>query len=133
MEVRACAQCKRLFNYLSGAPICPSCKDKLEEKFLEVKEYVREHPGEGVTEVAKANDVSPSQIRRWVREERLAFSDDSGIGIDCENCGRMIKTGRLCQSCKEKLLGDLNNIYKSDESIVAKRHREAAKMRFIDK
>lgn len=133
MEVKACAHCKRLFNYLSGAPICPSCKDKLEEKFSEVREYVRQHPHEGIPEVAKANDVSSSQIRRWIREERLAFSDESGIGIDCESCGRMIKTGRLCQECKERLLGSMNEIYKTDESIVAKKHREAARMRFLDK
>ena len=36
MEVRTCSKCKRLFNYLSGASICPGCKAKLEEKFQEV-------------------------------------------------------------------------------------------------
>lgn len=133
MEVKACAQCKRLFNYLSGPPICPSCKDKLEEKFVEVREYVRQHPHEGIQEVAKANEVSASQIRRWIREERLSFSDESGIGIDCESCGKMIKTGRFCQECKERLMGSVNEIYRADESIVAKKHREAARMRFLDK
>ena len=37
MEVRTCKQCKRLFNYLSGPPICPGCKAKIEQKFQEVK------------------------------------------------------------------------------------------------
>ena len=132
MEVRTCRQCKRLFNYLTGPSICGSCKEKLEEKFIEVKEYVREHPAEGINEVAAANDVSAKQIRRWIREERLAFSDDSNVGIDCESCGRMIKSGRLCQDCKDKLLGKVEDLYKVDESIVAKKHRDAARMRFFD-
>ena len=133
MEVRTCAQCKKLFNYLSGMPICPGCKDKLEEKFLEVKEYVREHPHENISEVAEANEVSSAQIRRWIREERLAFSDESGVGLDCEKCGKLIKTGRYCEQCKENIIGNLNDAYRTDDSIVAKRHREAARMRFLDK
>lgn len=132
MEVRTCKQCKRIFNYLTGAPICPRCKDLLEEKFAEVKDYVREHPSDGVAEVAEANEVSPNQIRRWIREERLSFSEESGIGIDCESCGKMIKSGRLCQACKDKLLGKVDEMYRPDESVVAKKHREAARMRFLD-
>lgn len=133
MEIRTCKQCKRIFNYLTGPAICPACKDKLEEKFIEVKEYIRENPKEGINEVAKANDVSVNQIRRWIREERLSFSEDSGIGIDCESCGKIIRSGRLCQSCKDKLLGKVDDMYRADESIVAKKHREAARMRFLEK
>lgn len=132
MEVRTCTQCKRLFNYLSGAPLCPGCKEKLEKKFLEVKEYVRENPGQGISEVAEAMEVSSKQIRRWIREERLSFAEDSNVGLDCEGCGKMIKTGRLCQACKDKLLGTVGELYKPTDSIVDKRHREAARMRFFD-
>lgn len=132
MEVRTCKQCKRLFNYLSGVPICPGCKAKLEDKFQEVKEHIRENPTDGIPEVAEAKDVSATQIRRWIREERLSFSEASGVGIDCESCGAMIKSGRLCQKCKDKLLGRVEDMYRKEESVVDKRHREAARMRFLD-
>lgn len=131
MEVRTCKQCKRLFNYLSGPPLCPGCKAKLEEKFAVVKEYVRDNPHAGITEVAEENEVSPAQIRRWIREERLSFSDESGVGIDCESCGKMIKSGRLCQACKDKLLGHVDSMYAKDDSYVARKHREAERMRFL--
>lgn len=133
MEVRTCNKCKRLFNYLSGQPICPNCKDELEEKFVVVRDYVRDHPHEGIPEVAAANEVSQQQIRRWIREERLSFSEESGIGLDCESCGKMIRSGRLCEECKQRLLGNVNDLYKVDDSIVARKHREAARMRFLDK
>lgn len=132
MEVRTCKQCKRLFNYVSGSPLCGACRDALEQKFITVKEYVREHPHDGINEVAKENDVSTNQIRRWIREERLEFSDDSGVGLDCENCGKTIRTGRLCQACKEKLIGSANDLYKTGDSVVDKKHREAARMRFLE-
>lgn len=133
MEVRTCKQCKRIFNYLTGQPICPACKDMLEEKFIKVKEYIRENPRDGINEVAAANDVTNNQIRRWIREERLSFSEESGIGIDCESCGKMIKSGRLCQACKDRLLGKVDDMYRTEDSVVARKHREAARMRFIDK
>ncbi len=41
MDVRNCRQCGRLFNYLSGPQICPGAEMLLEEKFQQVKEYVR--------------------------------------------------------------------------------------------
>lgn len=132
MEVRTCKICKRLFNYLAGVPICPGCKEKLDEKFAEVKEYVRDNPRAGITEVAEAVEVPATQIRRWIREERLSFSEESGVGLDCESCGKLIKSGRFCEECKTKLLGNFNDLYRQDESIVAKKHREAARMRFLD-
>lgn len=132
MEVKTCKQCKRLFNYLAGPPICPGCKNKLDEKFAQVREFVRENPRATITEVSEENDVPTSQIRRWIREERLSFSEESGVGLDCESCGKIIRSGRLCEECKSKLLGSFNDLYRQDESIVAKRHREAARMRFLD-
>ena len=133
MEVRTCRQCKRLFNYLTGPNICPACKDALEKKFQEVKKYVEENPSAGITQVAEANEVTAKQIQRWIREERLAFAEGSGVGIECESCGAMIRSGRLCQKCKDNLIGAANDMYKSDDSVVAKKHREAARMRFLDK
>lgn len=132
MEVRTCKRCKRLFNYLTGSSLCPDCKAKLEEEFQQVKEYVREHPAAGIKEVSEVNEVTPTQIRRWIREERLSFSPESGVGIDCESCGAMIFSGRLCQKCKERLLGTVDEMYATEESIVAKKHKEAARMRFLD-
>lgn len=133
MEVRTCKSCKRIFNYITGPNICQACKEKLEEKFQEVKQYVEEHPTEGITQVAEANEVTAKQIQRWIREERLAFSEESGIGIECESCGKMIRSGRLCEKCKDTLIGAANDFYKVDDSVVARRHREAARMRFLDK
>jgi len=133
MDVRPCKSCKKLFNYLTGVPICPACKNKLEKKFQEVKEYIREHPNSGLQDVAEANEVSVKQLKNWVREERLSFSDDSPVGIECLNCGTMIKFGKYCEACKGKMLNDLNQatyVEKKEERV--KRVSDGNKMRFLD-
>ena len=103
MDVRNCRSCHRLFNYLSGPDICPECKDKAEKKFQNVKEFVRENPRASIQEVADAKEVTTNQIRQWIREERLEFSSDSPVGIECEKCGATIRTGRFCETCKNKM------------------------------
>lgn len=132
MDVRNCKGCGKIFNYLCGAPLCPTCLKKLDDKFDQVKEYIYNNPGVGIQEVAEENEVSVSQIKRWVREERLAFSNDSSIGLDCEVCGKMIKTGRFCNLCKDKMANKLGNIYKEPEEDRKKDTKENPRMRFLD-
>ena len=69
MNVRNCRKCGKLFNYISGPSWCPACREQMETKFQEVKEYIRENPGVFVQQVAEACDVEPSQINQWLREE----------------------------------------------------------------
>ena len=107
MEVINCRGCGRLFNYLQGTPLCPAWLDELEKKFVTVKEYIRENPVATISQVAEDNEVTTKQIKQWIREERLSFTDDSPIGIECENCGTMIKTGRFCANCKNNLQNSL--------------------------
>ena len=72
MEVRNCRSCGRLFNYMGGAPLCPACQKKLEEKFQEVKAFLEENPNSSVETVAEELDVSVKQIRQWIRETALS-------------------------------------------------------------
>ena len=103
MEIVSCKECGKLFNFIRGRRVCPACSRKLEDKFMEVKKYVREHPNVDVKELSEEMDVSVRQINRRVREERLVFSDDSPVGLPCESCGVTIKTGRFCDKCKAEL------------------------------
>lgn len=135
MDVRNCRNCGRLFNVLANERLCPSCRQKLEDKFQGVKEYLNDHPNASVDEVSTENDVTVKQIRQWIREERLTFSKDSLEGIDCEMCGKIIKTGRYCDSCKMKLANNLASAYeqpkKKEPEINERKKRDGNRMRFL--
>lgn len=133
MEVKNCRDCGKLFNYISGMRLCPECKQKLEDKFLEVKEYIREHPKASMAEISTTMDVSNQQIYQWIREERLIFSEDSMVTIQCETCGASIRTGRYCERCKNNVANGFGSLYKKEEPVHAKREKEGNKMRFLDK
>lgn len=132
MEIQNCKNCKRLFNYINGDKICPKCKDVLEAKFQEVKEYIRDNPGANINEVAEKCDTSVKQIKKWVREDRLTFTDDSLVGLDCERCGKMIHSGRFCKDCAGNLADAMNDAFRREVAAPARKQSSSGKMRFLE-
>lgn len=135
MDVRNCRNCGRLFNYLGGPNICPSCRDEIEKKFQDVKEYIRDNPRASIQEISDENGVTPNQIRQWIREERLQFTDDSPVGIECEICGAIIKTGKYCDACKNNTANALaKSIEKPEVPEMPKpKPKKENAMRFLQK
>lgn len=109
---------------------------EMEEKFQEVKKFVRDNKMAGVNEIATECEVEIGQIHQWIREERLTFAEDSPIGINCESCGAMIKTGRFCDQCKNEMTRGLNNSIRRERpapQMNQKSDKEGPKMRYLDR
>lgn len=131
MEIINCRGCGRLFNYLGRVQLCPACQKELEEKYQQVKKYIYDNPRTNIQQVAEDNEVSVQQLRTWVREERLEFTDASLVGLNCESCGAMIRSGRLCRQCKDKMANTMTSLYQP-ASEERKKTNSGAKMRFLD-
>lgn len=136
MNVRNCKVCGRIFNYVAGPVTCPSCREKMEAKFQEVKEYIRAHRGAGIQEVSEACDVDGAQIRQWLREDRLEITEDSPIFLSCEACGAPIRSGRFCDKCTLTMTKGFKDVLNAGRTAAApkqpaRRDDERAKMRFL--
>lgn len=136
MNVRNCRKCGKLFNHIAGMPICPACKEKLEEKFQNVKKFIREHPQADIKEVAEECEVEVGQIQQWIREERLEFTSDSPVKLPCESCGEMIRSGRFCEKCKNSMAKNLSNAIEKPKPVIREQKKTqdtGNKMRFLDR
>lgn len=131
MDVRSCKNCGRLYNYMSGVPLCEACKKKLEEKFQEVKDYLDENPHATVSRVSEEMNVSVKQIKQWIREERLTLSEATDAGIVCEHCGVPLRTGRFCDKCKVVMQNELASAIAKPKAQPKKQGRDGDRMRFI--
>jgi RNA polymerase-binding transcription factor DksA len=123
-----------MFNYVSGPPICDSCKKAIEESFQNVKQYIEENPRASLQQIAEENGVTTKQIQQWIREERLMFSADSPLKLYCEKCGAPITTGRFCVTCKGKMADNLTDTF-AKPKVQLPQHDKAAPrpgMRFLD-
>lgn len=133
-DIRTCERCGTLFQAYSDRDLCPVCYEIVEEKFQHVKHYIRNNKEAGIPEVSETCGVSEKQILKWVREERLNFSKDSGVGIPCLNCGTPIASGKYCESCKSRMIKDLQSAYlkpetKEEDHVVMNNNR----MRFLNR
>lgn len=134
MNVRNCRKCGRLFNYAIGPIVCPGCKEALDAKFKEVKEYIQKHPGCSMNDVAQDCEVETSQIQQWLREERLEFTNDSMVQLSCESCGTSIRSGRYCDKCKAELTNGFRSAIQTQRQAQpepTKNTSDKNKMRFI--
>lgn len=130
METRICLSCKHMFHYIAGPVVCPQCREKEEQQFKIVKEYLREYPGATLTQVSEATGVSSKLILRFLREERLEVTSDSAISLVCERCGKKILTGTRCSECSAELMKTLNQMKGS--FVGEKKEDTKSKMRFLD-
>lgn len=134
MNVRNCRRCGRIFTYVSGAPLCPACREEMEANFQKVKEYIQNHLDTTIKTVATECEVDENQIRQWVKEERLVFAEGAAIGLECETCGAPIRTGRYCEKCKNETMRSLTDAGRQPvmPQMPQKKERENPRMRFLD-
>ena len=135
MNIRNCARCGKMFNYIVGPVICESCKKEMEDEFQKVKKYIGENPAATMKQITEDNNVKMSQVREWIREERLMFTQNSPLQLTCEKCGVQIQTGRFCAKCKAATANGLTNAFVKDKPEIRKPlpREDKGGMRFMDK
>ncbi|MBF8982985.1 MerR family transcriptional regulator [Lutibacter sp. B2] len=107
-EIRNCKQCGRIFQYTGVTQICSRCHKKDDEEYQMVKEYVYDHRGATITEISEETGVDEDRILRYIRAGKLEIiGEDSSILIQCERCGKGIRTGRFCDPCIAELRSGL--------------------------
>jgi len=115
-ELRNCIRCGKVFAYTYN-PVCNKCLEQEEEEFKRVKEYIYENPGSTVFEVSDATEISVEKIMKFLREERLELSsDNTNLLLECESCGRPIKSGRYCEECKNQIASEMKREFGLNKS-----------------
>jgi len=128
VNIRNCKECGKLFQYDGISKLCYQCRKKDDEDFIRVREYVYENPGANIMTVADETGVSEDKILRYLREGRLEIvGDNPGLVLDCERCGKAIRTGRYCDECAREIERGLKSGFERPERDI-KRDRNKDKM-----
>lgn len=104
MEIRNCPECGKLFTFVR-TNLCPECKERMEDQFEIVKQYIQKHPRAHITEISEATEIPEKTIASYIKDGRIVVSDAAleSIGLKCESCGAPIAAGRFCDACSKKL------------------------------
>ena len=136
-DVRNCRRCGRIYNYIGGPPICPVCKEQDEEDFKRVKEYLYKNPGASMSELSTVLEISVEKIKLYLKDGRLEIINNEGnMVLECESCGKAIKSGRLCEECSRGFANEFKSTASQISSSLSE--AEAAKtkaigMRYLNK
>lgn len=132
MNMRNCMRCGMMFHYNgSGHVICPRCREEDKRDFDRVRDYVYEHKGATIMEVAEALDIKPEIIEGFLRAGRLEIPNDSAVFIHCERCRKEIRSGRFCADCAAQLTMEMKRALDFDDSQIGEEPDRKGKMHFM--
>ncbi len=98
---RVCDKCGGVMIFKGvGEYRCEDCRALAYDDYGKVRIYLEKHKGATAAEVEAATGVKQKTIRLMLKESRLEVTDDSKTFIFCENCGKKIRSGRLCPQCE---------------------------------
>lgn len=136
-DVRNCRKCGKIYNYIGGSPICPACKQLEEDDFQKVKRYLYDNPGASITQVSTDLEIGIEKIKRFLKEGRLEIAgDDGNMILECENCGKSIRSGRFCDACEQDLAAGFKNVagqIRSEMDSFSQSNRQNFAVRYLNK
>ncbi len=130
MSIAQCKRCSKLFFKIKS-PYCAACIDEIEERFKIIQNYMQDHPGAEIKKIVEDTGVEESILLYLLREDRLSLIKSSGL--NCQNCGNTITSGRYCNSCKMRLTNDLTQMgNKISQEVKAERQQSMKKERLLN-
>ena len=110
MDLKNCEKCGRAFVHPTSK-LCSRCNSiSEEEEFKKVKLYLYDNPGATIVEVSEATGVSEKMILKFLREERIEIREEDNMVLDCERCGKPIRSGKFCESCAAELKKEFSKV-----------------------
>lgn len=134
--IRNCKVCGRIFSYAGGMAVCEPCRNEDDDTFKKVKDYLYDNPGASLSEVSSAVGTSIQRIKGYLKDGRLEIMEAGGnLILECEKCGKSIKTGKYCDNCMNSLASNLKMTAKeiNDNIISAESKNRVVEMRYLKK
>ena len=123
-ELVNCPNCNEIFVKNKFRDVCPKCWKQEEEDYNTVYQFMRKRENRAATieQVVRQTGVKEELILKFIKKGRIQITHFPNLGYPCDRCGRIIRTGKLCENCTAELREDLQT-FQSEE----KRKRELLK------
>jgi len=111
MGLKNCPECGRLFMD-NPAGLCLDCVRQEEKDSDKVGEFLRDKKRATIEEIHEATEVKHKIILKMIKSGRLF--GDVAVYYPCESCNEPISEGRVCTSCRNKILSQVKPVAKVD-------------------
>lgn len=101
---RLCEKCGGVMVFQGlGEYRCEDCGELAYDDYGKVRAYIEEHRGATAAQIEEAIGVSQKTIRRLLKDGRLEVAEGSRTFLQCEICGKTLRSGRYCPECEMKV------------------------------
>ena len=107
MKVEHCKRCEKLYVKIKS-PYCCDCMEIIEKQFVVIRDYIQMNPTADVSKIIEETSVEEQVLLYLLREERL--SSCTKAELPCWNCGKLIKSGKYCPECVQKMTSDFSQL-----------------------
>ncbi|WP_219834405.1 flagellar protein [Paenibacillus sp. R14(2021)] len=107
MELDNCPRCGKLYAK-NFRDVCPACIKAIDNEYTICADYLRKNKGAHINELADATGVTIKQITKFIKEGRISLVGAPNLMYPCEMCGTLIRENTKCDSCRAKLLHEVN-------------------------
>lgn len=134
MELINCPNCNDIFVKNQFRDLCPKCWKKEEEDFQIINQFMRKRENRAATieQVVTQTGVKEELILKFIKKGRLQLTHFPNLGYPCDKCGRIIRTGKLCEGCAGELREDLQT-FQEEEKRKQERFRHERKTYYSSK
>ena len=121
-----CPSCGKIFVKNKFRDICESCYKEEEKMFDIVNKFIRKRENRAATipQVLEGTGIEEDLLLKFIKKGRLSLTHFPNLGYPCEKCGKIIRTGKLCQTCSEAFRKELNLYDKEVERLQELKEKE---------
>ncbi|MCU9612988.1 hypothetical protein OEV98_05415 [Caldibacillus lycopersici] len=114
MNLANCEKCGELFVKIATRELCNNCFQEEEEAFKKVKEFLadKNNKSASLIEMSERTGVEEDLIYKFIRKGRIQVFNSPNITYPCENCGKEIRSGKLCEECLTEMKEGLAELAK---------------------
>lgn len=116
-ELSNCPKCNDVFVKTQFRDICQNCWKEEEKQYETVYQFIRKRENRAATigQVEEQTGVEEEHILKFIRSGRLQITHFPNLGYPCDKCGKIIRTGKLCETCAVELRKELQT-YETEEA-----------------
>lgn len=117
MDLQNCQQCGEIYVASKFRDVCEKCWRKEEAAYDTVAKYMRKRENRAATmlQVVEATGVSEKLILKFIKNGKLQIAQFPNLGYPCDKCGKVIRSGRLCEGCANDLRTDLKHLEREEK------------------
>ncbi len=83
---------------------CELCGFLDDDDYGKIRLCIENFPGVTIADAEMQTGVSQRTIRNLLKEGRIMLTEDSKVMLQCERCGKKIRSGRYCTKCENVML-----------------------------